>query len=203
MNVYPILGIAAGFIQIAAIVPYVKDIINGKTRPNIVSWSLWTLIQVIGIWILLTAPDGYSWSLVLLGTTTFNTGLVVLLCLLGYGSRQFGKLELICLVLAFIAMGLWIASENAILTLTFDIFADFVAALPTLVKTWKDPFSEAALPWAMICLAAILGTLSSTIIDVENLALPIYLAFINGTIAIMAFHGQSRLRLSNAKTESH
>lgn len=203
MNWHQIIGILAGVIQIAAMVPYVKDILKGETRPNIVSWALWTLIQIIGIWVLLASPEGYSWALILLTATTLNTGLVVILCLFGYGSRQFGKLELVCLVLALVAIALWITSKNAALTLIFDILADVVAAIPTLVKTWREPYSEAVLPWVMICFAAALGALSSTIINIENLALPIYLALMNGSIAALAFYGQSRLKLSSAKTASH
>jgi hypothetical protein len=192
MNWHQVIGILAGIIQIAAIVPYIKDTLNGETRPNIVSWGLWTLIQLIGIWILLASPDGYSWPLVFLCATTFNTASVVVLCLLGYGSREFGKLEFACLVIALIAIIIWITSNDPLLALSFDISADLVAAVPTLVKTWREPRSEAVVPWAMVSLAAGLGALSTTIVNVENLVLPIYLALVNGAIALVAYVGQSK-----------
>lgn len=190
MNWHIIVGILAGILQLTAIPSYLKDILKGNTRPNIVSWALWTLIQVIGIWVMIASPDGFSWSLVLLAATTFNTSAVVVLCLLGYGSKEFGRIELICLILALLAIGLWVTVKNSTLTLTFDILADLVAATPTLVKTWKEPHSEAVVPWVMVSVAAFLGALSTTIIDVENLALPIYLGVINGLIALLAYAGQ-------------
>ncbi|MDQ5952098.1 MAG: hypothetical protein QG626_225 [Patescibacteria group bacterium] len=192
MNWHIIIGILAGVLQLAAIPSYLKDILKGNTRPNIVSWALWTLIQVIGIWVMVTSPDGFSWSLVLLAAATFNTSAVVVLCFLGYGSKEFGRIELICLILALIAIGLWVTVKNSTLTLTFDILADLVAATPTLVKTWKEPRSEAVVPWVMVSAAAFLGALSTTIVDVENLALPIYLGVINGLIALIAYAGQRR-----------
>ncbi len=192
MNWHIVIGILAGVLQLAAFPPYLQDILKGNTRPNIVSWGLWTLIQGIGIWVMVASPDGFSWPLVLLCATTFNTSAVVLLCLFGYGSKEFGKIERACLILALIAIGLWISIKNSALTLTFAILADLVAATPTLVKTWKDPHSEAVAPWVMISVAAALGALSTTIVDVENLALPIYLAAVNGLIAMIAFVGQRR-----------
>lgn len=190
MSWHLLIGILAGVIQVTAIVPYVKSILKRETQPNIVSWALWTLIQVIAIWIQLNADQGFSWSLILLLATTFNTGLVTILCLRGYGYKSFGWVEKLCLASALVAIGLYAWTDNATLSLTFDIIADLIAAVPTLVKTWKEPHTEEVVPWVMVSIAAALGAASSTIIDVENLALPIYLALVNGAIAAVAFVGQ-------------
>lgn len=190
MDWHVIVGILAGVIQIYAIIPYVKDILKRETKPNIVSWALWTLIQLVAIWIQVTSADGFSWSLILLIATTFNTGLVVVLCLMGYGYKEFGRIEKSCLVIALVAIGLYAFTRNSELSLAFDIVADLVAALPTFVKTWREPHSEIVGPWVLVAIAAALGTLSSTILDVENLAIPIYLTFSNGTVAALAYFGQ-------------
>ncbi|TAK04057.1 hypothetical protein EPO34_02780 [Patescibacteria group bacterium] len=190
MDWHLLIGIAAGVLQVSAIVPYVRDILKRQTKPNIVSWALWTLIQLIAIWVLVTSEAGFSWSLILLLATTFNTGLVVVLCLMGYGYKEFGHVEKACLTIALVAIALYVFTKDAALSLAFDIVADLVAATPTIVKTFREPHTEAVMPWVMVSVAAALGALSSTIIDVENLALPIYLAFVNGLIAAIAFFGQ-------------
>src|SRR3989344_5247088 len=47
MDWHLILGISAGLIAIGATVPYILSIIRGETRPNVVSWSLWTIIVLV------------------------------------------------------------------------------------------------------------------------------------------------------------
>jgi len=192
MDWHIIIGILAGVIQVYAVIPYIKEILHGDTRPNIVSWGLWTFIQIVAIMVLLSSAEGFSWSLVLLLATTFNTGLVTILCLKGYGYKQFGLVEKICLPLSLVTVACWVITKDPVLTLALDVLAYFVADLPTIIKTWKDPHSETAFPWFLVAVAATLGALSSTIINAENLALPIYLALANGTIALFAYVGQKR-----------
>ena len=193
MNAHLLIGIAAGIIQLYAIVPYVKDILlPDGTRPNVVSWALWTLLQLIAIWIQVTSDGGISWSLILLCATTFNTGLVVVLCLRGYGDKEFGPIEKACLAIALIAIGLYVTTKDAEVALGFNILADLVAAGPTIMKTALNPRSEAWFPWFLVSVAAALGALSSEIRDAENLAFPIYLAIVNGLVAALAFAGRNR-----------
>ena len=38
-----VIGLAAGTITLLSILPYIRDILRGLTRPNLVTWWLWTL----------------------------------------------------------------------------------------------------------------------------------------------------------------
>lgn len=193
MNWHLTVGVIAGFLQVYSVIPYVRDILAGGTKPNAVSWTLWTLIQLTGIWIQVSSPDGFSWSLILMIATTFNTGLVVFLCALGYGYKKFGPIEWTCLPLALAALALYAVTRNGPLALAFLVVAYVVSDFPTIVKTWKDPLSEATFPWFLAAVATALGVASSTIYDIENLILPIYLTLGNGTIAAFAWFGQRRM----------
>lgn len=182
----------AGLVQLYAVIPYVRDILKRETKPNIVSWFLWTLLQLVAIWIQVSSPTGFSWSIIFLVAMTFNTALVVVLCLMGYGYQKFGKTEKGCFIVALIAIVLFAVTKNGPVALGFDIAADFIAALPTIVKTWREPRTESFLPWFLISIAALLGVFSSTIMSFENLAFPIYLMCVNGLIAVIAFCGQRK-----------
>jgi len=193
MNVHLLIGIVAAIVQLYAIVPYVKDILRRETRPNVVSWALWTLLQLIAIWIMVTSTDGFSWALFVLIAATLNTSFVVFLCLRGYGDKEFGFVEKACLAIALVAIGLYLVTKDAKLAIGFNIAADLVAAWPTIMKTAKDPRSEAWFPWFLVSVAAALGVISSEIRDAENLAFPVYLALVNGLIAAIAWFGQRRI----------
>lgn len=190
MNWHAILGIGAGVLQVSSIIPYIRDIIRGDARPNIVSFALWTTIQVIAIAAQISA--GASWSLALLFATTFNTTLVVILCLRGYGYKKYGLVDKACLGLAVLTLVLWQITNNAVLALVLAVVTDLIASLPTIVKTYKDPFSETVLPWFMIVIAAAMGAASTTIFNVANLIYPLYMFAMNSTITGLTFFGRQR-----------
>ncbi len=192
MSIYLVIGIIAGIIQLYAIIPYARSILARETRPNIVSWTLWTLLQVVTIWIMVTSSEGMSWSLLLLIAMTVNTSLVVVLCLLGYGDKKFGVIEICSLIIVIVAAGLYAVTHNGPWAIALNIIGDFVAASPTLWKTWRDPMSEAVEPWAIVTAAAILAVLSVEAPHVESVAFPIYLVCVNGLIAGLAFVGQKK-----------
>jgi len=117
-----IIGIAAGIIQISSIVPYVKSMIKGTTRPNIVSWSTWTLLKFIAITAQFTA--GASYTVLLLFATAFNTSLVVILCLMGYGYKKYGLTEKVCTTGIIVTIIVWLLTKNPIFALILSIAID-------------------------------------------------------------------------------
>jgi hypothetical protein len=192
MNMYLLIGIVAGIVQLYAIIPYAKSILARETRPNIVSWILWTLLQLVAIWIQATSGEGFSWSLFLLLAMTFNTSLVVVLCLAGYGDKEFGIIEGASLMLVAVAAGLYAFTRNGPWAIGLNIVGDLIAASPTIVKTWRDPKSEAVGPWAIVTVAAALAVISVENPAFETVGFPAYLICANGLIAALAYIGQKK-----------
>ncbi len=83
MEWHAALGVASGILQIASVIPYIRDILKGSTRPYAVSTGLWTLLSGIAFTAQITA--GASWSVILVGGITFNCAIVTILALSGYG----------------------------------------------------------------------------------------------------------------------
>lgn len=179
------LGIFSGILAMVAIVPYVKDILHGTTRPNVVSWSLWVLLLLIGVLAQLSA--GASWSLVFLVGDLIGTSSVLVLCLIGYGYGKYTWLDSFCFILAIVAVILWQITDQPLLAIGLAVVADFLAAVPTLVKSYKDPQSEEPTQFFIIAVAALLGMLSTVVLDPANLIFPIYLFGINAAIGGTAF----------------
>jgi len=182
------LGTISGILAAVAIVPYIKDILHGSTRPNVVSWALWVFLLLISI--LAQVSAGASWSLVFLIGDFIGTSTILVLCLIGYGYSNYGWIEWVCLALAIIAIVSWQLTHQPILALVFAVIADLMASIPTVVKAVKDPWSEHPMQWIMICVASGLGIASTTIINTANLIFPIYLLFINGLIGIFSLLGR-------------
>jgi hypothetical protein len=190
MDWHLIIGILAGVIQVASIIPYVKSMLHGTTRPSVVTNILWTIIQIIVFAAQLSA--GASWSIIIIIALIFNSSLVTVLCFKGYGYKKYGPIDIICFLLAILAIVLWQLTNDPTIAIILSIIADFIATLPTLIKTYRDPHSESVFPWALTLVGSALGALSSTKIDFANLAFPVYMLFVDSSITGFAFFGRRR-----------
>ena len=190
-----VVGTIGGVLAMVAVIPYIKDILHGTTRPNIVSFSLWAVLLAISIVAQMSA--GASWSVVLLIGDLIGTSSIVVLCLIGYGYGKYGWLELVCTILAIIAIVSWQLTHEPVLALVFAVVADLMAAVPTIVKAYRDPWSEAPTQWLLIALASALAIASTTIFDPANLIFPVYLLLVNGTTGTLAFFGRRLMHKPN------
>lgn len=188
MNWHALLAAAGGLLALAAIVPYVRDILRGTTRPNAVSYSIWAFLILIAIGAQISA--GTSWSIVMLVGDFIGTSTVVVLCWLGYGYKRYGPIEWICFGIAIIAVVAWQLARQPVLAISFAIVADAMAAIPTLVKAYRDPWSEHPDAWLIVAVGALLSIFSSTIFNAANLLFPSYLLVVNGTTGILALVGR-------------
>ena len=174
-----------------AVIPYIKDILHGTTRPNIFSWLLWVLLLSIST--IAQFSSGASWSVIFLIGDLIGTSIIFILCLVGYGYKEYGWLEWICLGLAVIAIISWQLTNQPILAIVFSIIADALASIPTIVKAYRDPWSEDSLQWIIIASASILAVLSTTIWDLANIIFPAYLFLVNGTIGTVSLIRRKKL----------
>lgn len=171
------MAAVAGILTIISVVPYVRDMVKGSTRPNVVSWGIWCLVQAI--FAAAQIAEGASLSVVLPIAEVATVGLVVVLGLVGYGYKKYGKLDFICLALALGAIVLWQVTSVPLVAMWMAVAADFIAAIPTLVKAYKDPKSETPLAYFLVVLSAVAAGLSTHIIDLPNLLWPVYIFAIN------------------------
>ncbi len=185
---HAVVGIFSGLLQIIAIVPYGRETLDGRTLPNVVSWGIWKLEVLIALAAQWSA--GASWSLLLLVSATVINITIVGLGVFGYGYKKFGTVETVCLSLSLLALLLWQVTQNPLVAIFFAIAADFIAYIPTLVKTYKEPGSETALLWFLLMVVGILSAVSSIKIDLANLAFPVFYASINLVVWGFVFLGQ-------------
>jgi hypothetical protein len=184
MDLHLILGVASGSVGVISIIPYVVDIFYGTTRPNVVTAAVWTLIQ--GIVVVAQWSAGASWSIILPAALCFNTFLVLMICLAGYGYKRYGKSDIICFSLAILSIILWQVTSDPIIGLAFAIIADAFGTWPTLVKTWREPLSESVLAWVLSAIASALAVASTAIFNFANLSYPIYFVIVDLTVIILA-----------------
>src|SRR5689334_17674042 len=113
-NIKNIVGIIAVILTFSGYIPYTRDILRGKTKPHIFSWFLWGSVTLI-----VFALQLYGHA----GTGAFVTLAAALMCfwviLLGFkykSTSEIKKLDIVFIILALIAIGLWVIAKQPILS---------------------------------------------------------------------------------------
>ncbi|MBP6883698.1 MAG: hypothetical protein KBC06_00470 [Candidatus Pacebacteria bacterium] len=123
---------------------YVRDIIRGNTKPNLVSWFLWFLAPVIGGF--LQIKDGAGLSVIPVLVAGFVCIPVLVTALIKRNVIwKISLLDVVCGILSALALIFWITTRRTEISILFAILSDALAAVPTLIKSWKFPETESSL----------------------------------------------------------
>jgi len=129
-------------ISIIGYLYYLKDIFYGKTRPNLVSWFLWMLAPFIGVFFQIKAGAGLSVLPVFLAG--FGPLIVIIVSFFRKNMLwKITKLDIFCGVLSLLALVFYVITHNLGISILFAILSDGLAGVPTLIKSWKFPETEA------------------------------------------------------------
>jgi hypothetical protein len=132
------LGAAIGALGTAV---YVRDTLRGTTKPNRVTWLLWAVAP------LLAAAVEYNEGVGLRTLPTFMVGFMPLL-VFAASFRDPGavwrvrRLDYACGLMSVVGTAVWLATRNGVLAICAAMAADFLAGVPTLMKSWSYPETE-------------------------------------------------------------
>lgn len=171
-----IISVIAGLIAIGGMVPYIIDTIKGKTKPNLVSWFTWTILTSIGA--AAAFSEGAVTTAIFSAASAFSTFLVVVLGLRN-GIKHYTRFDVICQMMALIGIILWRVTNDAAIAVAVVVITDFIAALPTIRHSWRDPHAETASAFAAAAFGAALTLFTITQFSFVALAYPIYLTLAN------------------------
>jgi hypothetical protein len=184
----------------AAALPYIIDIVRGRARPRIASWSIWTVVQAIG------AASAFSaWELPGACYTLLCAAGCAAVVFLGWrhGSREFGRLDAVCMTLAtegvaLLAVAAWMPRLIPMSwAVAVSVGTDFLAYLPTFRHAWLRPDEEPWIPYAMFGVAAGLVLAVADFRVMVGVIYPTYLFAADAAMVIMILaspHYQDTLR---------
>ena len=188
--------IASGM-RIAGGLAYLRSTIKGATRPNPVSWMLWSITPLIAFAAELQASVGpIAYVTLALGISP----VLVFATIMIKNPRSF-KLKgfnLICTFIAAIGILLWATTHNPEFAIGFMILADFASGLPTIAKAWRDPKSEYAPTYLISASAMVLALLTVTDWRFAVIAFPVYILSINLLIFSIASCRPAKKRQRNS-----
>jgi hypothetical protein len=190
MDIFQILGFLSGIVSAICFLPYVRDILLNKTKPERASWLIWSALGLIAFFSQLS--KGASNSLWMPGVQTFGV-LMIFLLSLKFGEGRLKKRDVISLVIAGFGLIIWFLTKEPIFALAITIFVDMVGALLTTVKAYEDPESETMSTWLLSSLAGLIAAFAVGEVDYVLLAYPIYIFVINLLVVVAMVLGRNKL----------
>jgi hypothetical protein len=197
IGVAPVLGVLAGLLGVANMVPYVRDTIRGETRPHRGTWLIWGSLAIV-VWLSQRA-DGASWSLMLASGQVVLNSIVVLLAI-RRGEGGMSAPEAAMLGVAGGGVIGWIVANQPIVAIACVIAADLVATALMAPKTYRDPGSETLVTYVGASVAGALAAGAVGALDVSLLLYPVYYCLVNIAIAILINHRRGALAGAAALT---
>lgn len=134
-----LLALSTAILLIAPIA-YAVSIFRGKSRPHRLT-RLALMAALVLSFLSALAADANLGTLVVTGIAAGHSILIFGLSMWrGMGGQSF--FDWACFALAIVGLVAWQISGNALTGMWFAIFADIMAYIPALVKTWKHPHTE-------------------------------------------------------------
>lgn len=181
-NMKVILGLIAAIISVICYIPYIITTIQGKTKPNVATWTTWMILSIV-----VTASS--------FAAGAFNTLWVPLFGVIGQGAIAFlaikqgkgnwSKFDLICLFFVGLGLAFWWHFNSPIIALVMTLTVDLIGVLPTFKKSYEEPESENLLTWVLYLVSSIFLIFS---VESWSLALglfPLYLFSVNLIIVLL------------------
>ena len=173
-----ILGIIITFIGGLG---YIIDTLKGKTKPNRVTWSIWAIAPLIAFAAQKQQGVGAeAWMTFIVG---FNPLLIFLASFVNKNARwELGRLDIVCGILAILGLACWYLTQVGNIAIFFSIIADFLAAIPTLIKAYQYPETESYKEFLGVTIAAFLTMLTISTWNFAHVGFPLYSFLLCGVL---------------------
>lgn len=186
-DIFAFLG---AFIVLFCTLPYIIDIVKGKTKPNIVTWITWTVLIGIGA-AALYASHEINAALLLTGDMVATFAVVIVG--LKYGIAKLDRFDLFCMIGAIVGLLLWLIFNSPLIAILATILIDFIGTIPTVRHSYFHPEEETYLTFALGIVATIFTLLSLHEYSFSAWIYPTYLLFSNTLLVVTILYGARRI----------
>lgn len=149
-----LFGLLAGIVGIVGYLPYIRDILRHKTKPDRASWLIWTLEY--GVLFFAQLNKGATGSLWLVGLQTLGVVAVFALSF-HFGMGKIDRRSAVLLACICLALGAWYVTNDATVALLIALAVEASGVLLTTLKVYRHPGSETLTMWILVCIAGALG----------------------------------------------
>lgn len=134
-----LFGILSVIVAVVTVLPYIRDMFRGETKPHIFSWFLWGF----SAWIVTAAQiwdDAGPGMWAMLTTSVVCTFVFILS--FRYGTKNITRSDTVMLSVGLLAIPAWALTGHPLLSVIIISGIDVVAFGPTMRKSWAKPHEE-------------------------------------------------------------
>jgi hypothetical protein len=191
-----ILTFVAGIIIVVSPIPYVIDIVRGRTKPNMVTWVTWSLINAINT---AAAFSAGAWQTGVYGlAATIATSTISVLGL-WKGVKHYTPFDITCQIIAVLGIPVWLVTKQPGLAIALELAVDMAGGLPTLRHAWRAPNEETLRTFLLSGVAGLLLLLSLNSYNFVAVAMPAYILLFDSTLASTIWWRRGGMRRPAAK----
>ena len=141
-----ILGVVATVIGFIGYLPYIRDVLRGKTKPHAFSWFVWGTLEAVAFVAQLTSGGGAgAWATGMSSAISF----VIVVLAFREKDKQIKIFDWIALSGAFIGIALWRITNDPLLAVISVTIADALGFAPTFRKAFHKPQEETLIEYAL------------------------------------------------------
>ena len=167
----------AALIDIIGCTTYAWATIKGHTKPNRVTWVLWTLSS--GIVFLGQVSEGVGLPAVLTFAAAFGPFLVVVASFLNKNAYwKLSAFDVVCGSISLLALALWGITQTGLIAIYLSLLSDLMASLPTVVKSYQAPQTESPTTYLLGLVAGVITLLTIQNWTLETYIFPVYVVIL-------------------------
>lgn len=152
-----IISLFATVLVVYGYIPYFKDIFLGKTKPHLYTWLVWTITfgtATLALW-----RGGGNYGAIGMVTGMFLV-LSIFILSFKYGTKNITRSDTFILVVALSAILVWWQLDSPLLAVLMVSAIDGMSYIPTLRKSFEEPWSETLSYWFIMAMADVLIIIS-------------------------------------------
>lgn len=171
-----VLSMIGSVVGVTSYVPYITDILRGRTKPHPFSWFVWTILTGT-IFVAQEVTGGGAGSLV--SGITFLACIVITVLALIRGEKEITRLDWYCLASSLAGIILWFLTSQALVAVVIVTITDLIMYIPTVCKSYWKPYEETLSMWVLNTIKWLFGFVSLQTITVTTALFPAAMVLAN------------------------
>ena len=192
----------AAALRILGGIAYLRATLDGRAKPNPLSWLLWGVTPLIALFAELSAGVGPA---VFVTMALAASPLMVFVATMYKNPRsfKFDRLNVYSGLFAISGIVLWQLTDDPHLAIMVAILADIASSMPTIKKTIHRPHTEYAPTYAISAFSMILTLLTIQTWNFATFAFPIYVLVMNSfMVSLIVLRKKPRPKTRRRSTAS-
>ncbi len=170
---------------------YIRSMFRSNTKPNRVTWLMWSVAPLTAT--AAAVSEGVGWAVLPVFMSGFSPLMIFTASFFTKKAYwRLSRFDYLCGALSVLAFVLWYLTKEANVAIVFAIVSDAFAAVPTLVKAWRNPETEAPWPYVVGIFSASTAFAAAAAWSFSELAFPIYLIAVNVLLALSVYNKRLR-----------